>query len=347
MTDDTADRPGRSWLALDVGGANIKAAHSAGEARTLPFELWKRPEELPRVLETLAGTFPAFDALAVTMTAELCDCYATKAEGVADVLGATLNLAPQAAIRVWGTDGRFHAVADVLAQPLIAAAANWLALAHVAARRAEPGPALLIDIGTTTSDLIPLRDRAPVPRGRIDTERLSTGELVYAGVRRTPVCALATELDWQGGPIGLAAELFATTLDLYLILGDWAEDPTDTLTADGRAATVEAAHMRLARMVGADGREYPPEAIRALARAADAALRSRLLAAARRACAAIGRPRSAIIAGSGSFLARRVAAEAVEPGGPIIALEDAWGPVASAAACAHALLVLAREADGP
>ena len=40
-------------LALDVGGANIKAAHGSGSARTLPFELWKRPDELGRVLDAL------------------------------------------------------------------------------------------------------------------------------------------------------------------------------------------------------------------------------------------------------------------------------------------------------
>ncbi len=37
---------GACWIALDVGGANIKVAHNAGQARAVPFEVWKRPDEL-------------------------------------------------------------------------------------------------------------------------------------------------------------------------------------------------------------------------------------------------------------------------------------------------------------
>src|ERR1700730_18065136 len=70
-----------TWLALDVGGANIKAAHTSGAARALPFELWKRPDELAPVLSGLVRTFPDARWLALTMTAERCDCYATKTEG--------------------------------------------------------------------------------------------------------------------------------------------------------------------------------------------------------------------------------------------------------------------------
>jgi uncharacterized hydantoinase/oxoprolinase family protein len=64
-----------SWLGLDLGGANIKAAHSSGMARSSAFELWKRPDDLGREVAAMASTFPAHDRVALTMTAELCDCY--------------------------------------------------------------------------------------------------------------------------------------------------------------------------------------------------------------------------------------------------------------------------------
>ena len=73
--------------------------------------------------------------------------------------------------------------------PSLAAAANWLALATAAARFVADGRGLLIDIGSTTTDLIPLDQGKVVVQGRTDTERLRTGELVYAGIRRTPICA--------------------------------------------------------------------------------------------------------------------------------------------------------------
>jgi probable H4MPT-linked C1 transfer pathway protein len=334
------------WIALDIGGANIKAAHTSGQARTLPFELWKRPEELPRVLATVGSTLPPAERVAVTMTAELCDCYPTKADGVRDVLGAVEEAHPGRVVRVWGTDERFHAVPEVLARPELAAASNWLALATLAARLVPEGPGILIDIGSTTTDLIPLRDGRAAPRGRTDTQRLRTGELVYAGVRRTPVCALAAELPWRGASTGLSAELFATTLDVYMTLGDFREDPTDVATADGRPATVEAARDRLARMVGADRDGFSPDDALAFARAADAALMARLVAAVERACVEVGRPRAAVVAGSGEFLARRLAGRVIEPGGRIVELDQAWGPVASSAGCAYALVVLAGERNG-
>jgi probable H4MPT-linked C1 transfer pathway protein len=333
-----------SWLALDVGGANIKAAHTAGPARTLPFELWKRPEELSPVLAALAATFPPCDHLALTMTAELCDCYPTKQVGVNAVLDAVLTALPGRPIVVWGVDGQFHDAAEVRQQPTLAAAANWLALATLVARLMPAEAGLLIDIGTTTTDLIPLDHGRVAARGRTDTERLQHGELVYAGVRRTPICALATELPYRGVPTGLAAELFASTLDAYLILGEIAADPKDLSTADGRPATRFAARDRLARMIGTDRDTFTDDDALAFADAADEALRTRLEAAAGRACrATIGHPQSAVIAGSGEFLARRLAQRLVAPGGKILGLNEAWGTVASTAGCAHALLVLAIE----
>lgn len=340
------DQPGpATWLAYDIGGANIKAAHSSGKARSLPFEVWKRPADLPLALRTLRTTLPEADRIAVTMTAELCDCYASRVEGVLAVLDAVLDVFASKPIVVWGTDGRLHSVSDVQAAPEVAAAANWLALATVAARDLPRGTGLLIDIGSTTTDLIPIRDGQPVAKGRTDTSRLQTGELVYAGVRRTPICALATDLPVDGVPTGLAAELFASTLDAFLVLGEIASDPRDFSTADGRAATSEAARCRLARMVGADRDGFSEAVAVKFAEAARDALLDRLERAARKALAGLReRPDGAIVSGSGIFLSRRLAERLVVPGGPIIDLAERWGTAGSTSGCAHALAVLAAEA---
>jgi probable H4MPT-linked C1 transfer pathway protein len=334
----------RKWLALDVGGANLKAAHSDGQSRTIPFEVWRRPRELGRALGELADGFTPFGQVALTMTAELCDCYPTKAVGVGAILDAVARGIPDRPVSVWGIDGTFHEADEIMARPDLAAAANWLALAAVAAGLAPIEPSLLIDIGSTTTDLVPLDCGKVVARGRSDTERLRTGELIYAGVRRTPVCALATELPFRGQPTGLAAELFATMLDVFLTLGDLDPDPTDVATADGRPATVDAARARLARMVGADRDGFSEEDALGLARSAEDCLLSRLVRAVGRACEpTIGKPAGAIIAGSGEFLARRLARRVLGPDRPVLSLAGAWGPAASGAACAHALALLATE----
>jgi len=332
------------WIALDIGGANIKIAHSSGAARTVPFEVWKRPDELGQAIAAAVATLPWSDQVAVTMTAELCDCYPTKQVGVNAVLDAVVGVLPDCLVVVWGVDGDFHSVAEVRSRPQVVAAANWLALATLAARLFPQERCLLIDTGTTTTDLIPLDRGKVAARGRSDTERLQAGELVYAGVRRTPVCALATELPLRGIPTGLAAEQFASTLDIYLTLGDFDSDPGDLSTADGRPATVEAARDRLARMVGADRDGFSADDAVAFSQAADQCLLDRLVLAAERACRpTIERPTAAVVAGSGEFLARRLAGRVIEPDRPIVSLKEAWGAVASSAGCAYALAILASE----
>ena len=333
----------KAWLALDVGGANVKAAHEAGDAISIAFELWKRPQDLHEVLKSIIRMLPPFGRVAVTMTAELCDCFATKAEGVRSVLAEVLDSVGDVPLSVWGTDGRFHSLPFVLSNPMIAAAANWLALAEFAARLVPEGSGLLIDIGSTTTDLIALRSGKAVPKGRTDTARLRSGELVYAGVRRTPVCALANELVWNGAPIGLAAELFATTQDIYLILGAIEEDASNTSTADGRPATLANSRDRLARMVCADRDGLTTDEIDALAVALDAVLVARLVSAVKRVLEGLDAD-TVVVSGSGEFLAHRVAEFVQAPQGKIVSLSETCGSNASTAGCAHALLHLAQEA---
>jgi (4-(4-[2-(gamma-L-glutamylamino)ethyl]phenoxymethyl)furan-2-yl)methanamine synthase len=338
---DDAQRTNRV-LGLDVGGANLKAAHADGFARTRPFELWKHPDRLAPALRELIDNVPPFDRLAVTMTGELCDCFATRREGVTAILDAVETAARGVPVSVWRTDGRFADVATARREPLPAASANWLALATFAGRFAPDGAVLVLDVGSTTADVIPLQNRVPVPAGRTDAERLRTGELVYTGARRTPVCAL---LGAEG-----AAELFATTLDVYLLLGQTAEDENDRGTADGRPATRRHAHARLARMVGADAETMGmSEAVRLAERIA--LLQSELLGAALKAVVgrSAARPGALVLAGSGEFVARSAAGWVPElEEVPIVSLSEQLGAGVTTAACAYAVAVLCagRGGDG-
>jgi probable H4MPT-linked C1 transfer pathway protein len=324
-------------LGLDVGGANMKAAHARGGARLRPFALWKDPAGLAGALRDLLRGWPPFDLLAVTMTGELCDCFDSKLQGVNAILDAVESAAGGVPVRVWGTDGGFADVAAARAAPLRAAAANWLALATWAGRHARSGPAILLDVGSTTTDVVPLLDGRPAPLGRTDPERLRARELVYLGARRTPVCAI---LGSEG-----AAELFATTLDVFLVLGEVAEDAADTNTADGRPATRAGAHARLARMLCADVETSTDEERLALAERVRDSLVS-LLDSAVDAVAGRppGLPGTFLLAGSGEFLARRVLSQwrGYSPS-RVISVAELLGPEVSQAACAHAVAVLASE----
>ena len=206
-------------LGWDIGGANLKASDGAQRSIERSFPLWKQPEQLAEALAALASELEPADLWAVTMTGELADCFATKREGVTRILGAALEAAGGIPVLVWTTTGEFVPVVEAIEWPLLTAASNWLALATWVGRMAPTGNALLVDTGSTTTDVIPLLNRFPDPRGRTDVERLQSGELVYTGWKRTPVAAIAPAVELRGQPCPLAAELFAAAWDIHLLTG--------------------------------------------------------------------------------------------------------------------------------
>ena len=349
-------------LALDVGGANVKWCAGGGEAGSIAFPVWRKPEALARRLEALcSGRGETLDALLVTMTAELCDCFATRAEGVRHVLAATERAARRRPIHVWSTSGRFVTVEQAVAEPMAVAAANWHALATWAARHFAPAPGVLVDIGSTTSDLIPLAQGRCVAAGMTDTERLAERELVYVGGERTPLMAVAQELTWQGIRMGVMAERFATMGDAMLLCDLARERPEDTDTADGRPMTVAFAAARLLRMVGADTDTHSQGDAVALAKCFVKAAIGRLAAALRHVVREYETIEFVLLSGSGEMLAQKVAERAFDSwadagdsgnlknerkGGlfasrPIVRrLSEIVDPFASTAACAHAMVWL-------
>jgi len=332
-------------LGLDIGGANLKAADNVGQARSMPFALWRQPESLESQLRLLIEPWPE-SPLAVTMTGESCDCFADRRQGVGFILSAVAKVAQGRPAAVWSHLGRFLSLEEARRQPAQVASANWLATATWCSRFLLEGrPGLLIDIGSTTTDIIPLAEPGPIPRGRTDLERLGCDELVYRGVVRTPVAALAEFVSLRGRRVGLTAELFATTRDVYLLLGKLPEQPDCGDTADGQPATVRAARVRLARMVGADADELTPSEIRGLADQLDLAMRVHLRNAVWRvrAHSLPGEELSCVAAGSGEFLARQVIEDAALRPRRLLALADKVGPEVSQAICAHAVAALAER----
>ncbi|MAE62867.1 MAG: H4MPT-linked C1 transfer pathway protein [Phycisphaeraceae bacterium] len=327
-----------STIGLDIGGANLKAAHEDGAVRTVAFALWSAPERLEAALARLVGALPPCDRLAVTMTAELCDCFETKRDGVNHVLDAATKIAGEREVRIWITDGCFVSPDEARAAPLGCAAANWHALATWAAGRHLEGRSLLMDVGSTTTDLIPLARGCVAARGLTDAERLATGELVYLGVRRTPLMALGPSIGFRERVHGLMAERFADTYDVFLLTGDLDERPHDTDSADGRPLTRGHAAARLVRMIGADLEMVSHDEASALAEAFRARALDRIASAVR----PMGEFDRVIVSGGGAFLAVAAARSAC-PNAAVVRLADELGEVGAEAACAWAVARLAAQ----
>jgi probable H4MPT-linked C1 transfer pathway protein len=277
------------------------------------------------------------------MTGELADCFRTKAEGVREIVDSLDRATGARRLRVYLTSGEFVPPSVAVSRTGEAAASNWHALARFAARFAEGGAALVLDIGSTTTDVIPILEGKVVAQGVDDTTRLIHGELVYTGVDRTPLATVVDVLPWHGHRVPVARELFATTRDAYVILEEMPELPGNNDTADGRPSTRSEAQERMARIICADRETFDETDAFAAAEYVRQSQTAQIGIAARRVMASLNRPPSTIvISGSGEFLARRVV-ERLGGNARIVSLSETLGQHASNCAAAHAVAVLARE----
>ena len=339
-----------TWIGLDVGGANLKAATTTGAAACQAFPLWKHPDRLAGAVSTVLETLraPENAPVALVMSGELADAFSCRAEGVRQIIAAVRKAAGTRPLRLLGIDGAWHAPGAAFDRPRNFAAANWLALATWAAIQ-FPKSELLIDVGTTTADIVRLSQGKPVPRAFEDAGRLATSELVYMGIVRTPVFALAPEAPYRGQSLPLVPEWFATTLDVHVVLGHLRPEDGDGHTADGRPADPTHCIRRLGRaLLLTEPDAFTADDAERLARFLHDAQTERLARALRAVAADLNRPPATpIISGSGTFLADMALRRAYGKGIPTVRLDQRLSPKLSVAAPAYAAAMLARDALGP
>jgi probable H4MPT-linked C1 transfer pathway protein len=333
-----------SVIGWDIGGVNTKVARAElgrlVAVRQHPYELQRAPHALVAVLRELAAAVGAdATAHAVTMTAELSQMFRTKAEGVSFVLDAVEAAFPRALIRVFGVDGAFREIADARERPLVVAAANWAATAAVVG--ASHPDAILVDVGTTTTDIIPIVAGRVVPRGVTDPSRLASGELVYTGALRTPVEAVVSEVPVAGVMTGVSAEGFALVGDVHVWRGDLIPADYTVMPPDGRPVTRESAGERIRRVVCADRDLLDDSAVTVMAEAIALAQIERIASAISRVATRHPSPTTAVVTGLGAFLGEAAARLA---GLTIIPLSaELGGPAARCAPAAAVALLLDQQ----
>jgi len=338
----------------DVGGVHTKAAlleyesGTAPDVRTAvrPFEIWRARDRLPDllrdVLAELTDRLPR--AMALTMTAELADVFRTKREGVRFILDSVAAAFPETPVYVLSLTGEWVPRAEAYGRPLDFAANNWLATALYAA--AVYRDVLVLDIGSTTADIIPVRDGRVAVRGRTDLDRLLHGELVYTGVLRTPLAAVVRSVPLRGHFCPVSSEYFAVTGDVYLVLGHIRPQDYTCPTPDGRPPTVEFARERLARLVCADIEQLTPTEIDAIATYVYESQLSQVEAAVWQVLSRLGYPTDLPVwpLGAGAFLAREVARRM---GLRLVEPPPLWNPaIERVAPCVAAAYLLGKSLEG-
>ncbi len=252
-------------LGLDIGGANTKIAACSTQEHRPPrmrtrrpclervesryFPFWQQHSRFPGFLRrVLKPHLRRPHHTIVTTTAELADCFQTKRQGVRFVLSAVADVDPSAGVLL--NSGKVAGLHEALAKPLMVAAANWVAPALLV------GPLLpdsiLIDVGSTTTDITPISQGRHQVKDPTDMGRLANHQLVYTGSLRTNVATIVDRIPLDGHMIGVSSESFATSADVNLLLGLMGPKDFTVPTSDGGPATRRGAMRRLSRVVCAD-----------------------------------------------------------------------------------------------
>ncbi len=244
---------------FDIGGANTDLAiidFEGEEIKNIEVDfaylpMWSNNDDLSRVLvELIEKICPLaeIDAVGISMTAELVDAYDTKKDGVLDVVRKCEETF-ECPIAYVGIDGMLSK-SEIEETPLKAAAANWIATAQIATLISDN--CIFIDTGSTTTDIIPIKDGSECAIGKSDFDRSATGELVYTGTLRTNLASFLDKVELNGKTYRVASELFAQTADVYTVLDLISEKDYICDTFDGEGKSKIDCAKRIARVVCAD-----------------------------------------------------------------------------------------------
>jgi probable H4MPT-linked C1 transfer pathway protein len=322
----------------------LKAARAEGGRIVAVAQLPCNPHygltQLEQAIETARERLGPADNHCVTMTAELSDAFETRAAGVAAIAAIFVREAQARHATFYAGETGLLPYSAVQENAPAIASANWRATAELVSRKLPE--ALLVDMGSTTTDLVPIAGGRVAALGKSDAERLAHGELVYTGLTRgDPLAGLVTA-PIAGRWTPLLRENFATMADVHRVLGALPAEADDEPSADGRAGTVEGSIARLARLAGRDAADGSADEWRAfaafLARAQMRLIEDQI--ALLRSRGAITETAPIVGAGVGRGLVARLAGGQERAYRDIAELIDADPDVASAAAdCAPAAAV--------
>ncbi len=247
-----------NYIGWDIGGAHLKAVLLDSDGMVLAATqvycpLWRGLRELEFAIDHVLLEFNA-NRHAVTMTGELVDIFKNRREGVLKIAG-TLSSKLQGEVRYYaGRHGFVNSEAlDTHWEDI--ASMNWFASVQYVAQKAPK--ALFVDIGSTTTDIALIDSAVPQDRGFTDVARMQSDALVYTGVVRTPLMAIAQKVPFAGQTTNVAAEFFATAADIYILTGELDVAGNMAETADGADKTIQASACRIARMIGCDADDAP------------------------------------------------------------------------------------------
>ncbi len=237
------------YLGLDIGGAYLKIVGLDRNKKIAYVSqhktpIWEGIIKLNSALNYL-NNFNKKTLCAITMTAELCDNFKTRREGVSKIVKCLKKINLH---KFFFTNKKKMFTQSP--RPLSAASMNWYATAKFVSTRLSE--ALIIDFGSTTTDLILIKNNIIKNKYFDDFTRLVNHELVYTGFTRTPLSGISNEIKIKNRTYQIIPEFFSNTSDLYRVKNFIKQDMDLYPTCDGRSNSKKNSLRRVARNLGMD-----------------------------------------------------------------------------------------------
>ncbi|MFH1788383.1 MAG: hydantoinase/oxoprolinase family protein [Candidatus Altiarchaeota archaeon] len=333
-------------LGIDVGGLTLKFAEVKVGEKGFEVEDVENTTFLPNMLESKIKRFLGgrddFAAVGVASSGEIVSTIFPRLSDGIIFFQKVFEEEFTCPVFWINHDSTLTTNEQASSHPYDVAAANWRAQSLLAARKVE-GDFLHIDTGSSSTDITAVINGAANTSGRLDYQRLATGELVYTGgIFTHPACATGS-VKLKGRKTMLCSEPYALVADAHLIAGNISEGEHAGFLGAGSYADAALAYTRIAHMVYADDHLLTREEIADIARQICAAQVSQIADGIRKVCKKKFRNKpQAVVSGSAAdYLAAPAAAEAGLK--DILYLEDLVGKKASIAAPAVGTAMLAGE----
>ena len=234
-------------IGWDIGGAHIKAAKidfnkKTSKTKQIYSPIWKNLNYLKKSIKLIKKKLGKTNYHAITMTAELSDIFPDRKKGVNHVVNLSSKILGEKNIFFYSKKS-FLIKKLAIKKPFELNSMNWHATASFISNFFPN--CILVDIGSTTTDIIPIKNKKIISKGVSDYQRLKSNELIYLGVLRTPIQAVERKKN-------LINENFANLSDVYRVLNKIPSTFDLLPTLDRKTKNKHDSARRIARIFGKD-----------------------------------------------------------------------------------------------
>lgn len=250
----------KRYLGLDIGGAHIKIAvmSTSESGRTwqvdcIPVRADKFAASLDQILSMLVGEH-LVDVTIASQTA--CLLYDDIHQGTTTIMQTLARYSTRNPTLAVDVCGNLYPINNVAQAPERFVCSNVAVTASLVAKLCSN--ALVLDMGSTSTDLIPIVDGTF--EELLPTARLLSSAVLYLGVIRTPLQAVVSHLPYQGELLPVVGETIAAVADALVLTEDVSIDQYTMPTWDSGTKDVAGCTRRLAKLIAMNTHNFPQQA---------------------------------------------------------------------------------------